>query len=225
MALTTNDGYHGLLKRISATYTQGRVQAVQAVNTRITETYWQVGQHIVEFEQAGKDRAVYGEALITNLANDLSLRHGKGFSRSNLIRIRQFYLAYPKGATLSHLLSWSHIVELLKIEDPLERSFHEQQTNRGRWSVRELIRQKESSLFLRLANSQNKAGVLQLAAAGRLLSSRLTYCANPMYLSSSKFRNPIKFRKRSLKLYSAIISNRFFWKWARALPLSGGNIA
>ena len=90
---------------------------MRAVNTQLIETYWQVGQHIVEFEQNGKIRADYGKALITSLAKDLNLRHGKGFSRSNLIRIRQFYLIYPKGATLSHLLSWSHYVELLKIDD------------------------------------------------------------------------------------------------------------
>jgi hypothetical protein len=51
---------------------------------------------------------------------NLTLRHGKGFSGSNLSRFRQFYVAYPKGATLSHQLSWSHIVELLKIDDPFE---------------------------------------------------------------------------------------------------------
>jgi len=74
-----------LLQQISDTYTQGRLQAVQAVNVHITQTYWQMGQHIVEFEQGGKTRAAYGKALISKLAQDLSLRHGKGFSRSNLV--------------------------------------------------------------------------------------------------------------------------------------------
>lgn len=120
-------GYQQLLGHISDTYTQGRSLAVQAVNAHLTQTYWQVGRHIVEFEQGGDTRAEYGKALIHRLAADLGLRHGKGFSRSNLIRIRQFYLAYPKGATASHLLSWSHWVELLKLDDPLERSFYEQQ--------------------------------------------------------------------------------------------------
>jgi len=54
-------------------------------------------------------------------------RHGKEFNRSNLTRIRQFFLAYPKGATASHFLSWSPVVELLKIDDPLERGFCERQ--------------------------------------------------------------------------------------------------
>ena len=106
--------YQNLLSRISDTYTVGQGRAMQAVNRELIETYWRIGRHIVEFEQQGKVRADYGKALLRYLARDLTLRHGKGFSRSNLIRIRQFYLTYPKGATLSHLLSWSHLVELLK---------------------------------------------------------------------------------------------------------------
>lgn len=62
--LNGSDGYRRLLQQISDTYTEGRVRAVQAVNTRLIETYWQVGQHIVEFEQAGQVRAEYGKALI-----------------------------------------------------------------------------------------------------------------------------------------------------------------
>ena len=62
------------------------------------------------------------------MSGDLTRCHGKGLSRSHSIRIKQLYLAYPKGATASHLLSWSHWVELLKLDDPLERGIHEQQT-------------------------------------------------------------------------------------------------
>jgi len=116
--LTTLPDYQTLLEQISGTYTQGRVYAVKTVNKQLIETYWQVGRHIVEFEQGGKIRAEYGTALLASLAKDLSLRHGKGFSRSNLIRIRQFYQFFPNSATLSHYLNWSHIVELLKIDDP-----------------------------------------------------------------------------------------------------------
>lgn len=150
MELSATDGCRQLLDQISETYAQGRVQAVQAVNSQIAQTYWQVGRRIVEFEQGGKSKAEYGKALIDNLARDLGLRHGRGFSRSNLIRSRQFYLAWPIGATLSHQLSWSHIVELLKLDDPLERSFYEQQTVREHWSVREALRH-ELELSLREA--------------------------------------------------------------------------
>ena len=54
------------------------------------------------------------------MSSNLTLRHGKGFSRSNVVDIRQLYLPYPKGQKLSHQLSWSHNVELLRIDDPLE---------------------------------------------------------------------------------------------------------
>ncbi|MDP2827760.1 MAG: DUF1016 N-terminal domain-containing protein [Sulfuricellaceae bacterium] len=106
--------------------------AVQAVNAHITETYWQVGRHIVEFEQAGKVRADYGKALIASLAKDLGLRHGKGFSRSNLVYMRLLYLRYPISQKPSHQLSWSHYVELLKLDDELERGFYERQFRRYR---------------------------------------------------------------------------------------------
>ncbi len=162
-------GYAGLVGQISATLLLGQGRAVQAVNAQLIDTYWKIGQHIIEFEQAGQERADYGSGLLDRLSRDLILHHGKGFSRSNLIRIRQFYVAYPIGATLSHLLSWSHVVELLKLDDPLERSFYEKQSFAERWSVRELVRQKESLLFLRLAASKDKQGIQKLAAQGQLI--------------------------------------------------------
>ena len=168
--LSTDPGYQALVDRISAVYAQGQLQAHRAVNEQLTRTFWQIGHDIMEYEQGGQPRAAYGQSLITNLSRDLRLRHGKGFSRSNVIRARQFYLAYPKGATLSHLLSWSHVVELLKLDDPLERSFYEQQCAREKWAVRELQRQIKSSLFLRLAASRDKSQVLKLAAEGNIVS-------------------------------------------------------
>ena len=159
--------YQHLLVKISDTYQSGQVKATQAVNIQLLETYWQIGRHIVEFEQGGNARAEYGKALISTLAKDLSLLHGKGFSASNVKRFRQFYLAYPIGATLSHQLSWSHLVEFLKIDDPLERSFYEKQTQLENWNIRELVRQKNTALFQRLALSKNKEEILKLATQGQ----------------------------------------------------------
>lgn len=199
MELSARDDYRNLLTKIGATYTHGQVQAIHAVNHELIATCWQVGQHIVEFEQAGQLRAEYGKALIQQLANDLTLRHGKGFSRSNLIRIRQFYLVYPKGATLSHLLSWSHVVELLKIDDPLERSFYEQQTVHERWSVRELIRQKDSALFLRLAASRDKAGILKLAAVGQIPEQPADLLREPYVFEFLKIPEPYRVSENQLE--------------------------
>lgn len=197
--LIASPDYLTLLEQISGTYTQGRGRAMQAVNDQLIETYWHVGRHIVEFEQGGKIRADYGTALLASLAKDLSLRHGKGFSRSNLIRIRQFYHAYPIGATLSHQLSWSHIVELLKIDDPLERGFYEQQTGRERWSVRELKRQKESGLLLRLAASKNKDGILQLAAQGQIVEQPADLLREPYVFEFLKIPEPYQVSESQLE--------------------------
>jgi hypothetical protein len=115
MELSTADEYQGLLVKISETYISGQVRAHQAVNVQLMKTYWKIGQYIVEFEQGGQAKAEYGKALLSNLSKDLSLCHGKGFSRSNLTYMRLFYLRYPICETMSHILSWSHYVEFLKL--------------------------------------------------------------------------------------------------------------
>ena len=178
------------MEEISKTYDRGRIRATQAVNIQLIETYWEIGRYIVEFEQGGEVKAAYGRGLITNLAKDLTCSLGKGFSRSNVIRFRQFYLLYPKGAALSHLLSWSHIVELLKIEDPLERSFYEKQTTTERWSVRELVRQKDSGLFLRLAVSRDREGILKLSEEGQLVEQPSDILRDPYVFEFLKIPEP-----------------------------------
>ena len=137
------------IHNISTTYKSGQSTAIQAVNHSLIKTYWEIGQHIVEFEQSGTTYATYGTGLLKTISKDLKYINSKGFSVSNLQRMRQFYIEYPNYATLSHNLNWSHIIEFLKIDDPLERSFYEQQAALEKWSVRELARQKKSGLFLR----------------------------------------------------------------------------
>ena len=184
--LTNQKDYNELVSQISATYNQGRQQAIQTVNIQLVTTYWEIGRYIVEFEQGGLERAVYGKSLINNLATDLSRLHGKGFSRSNLIYMRLFYLEYPISEKASHLLSWSHYVELLKIEDKLERSFYEKQSILEKWSIPELKRQKKASLFLRLAASKDKEGILHLAKQGQSVSRPEDVIRDPYILDFLK---------------------------------------
>jgi predicted nuclease of restriction endonuclease-like (RecB) superfamily len=182
--------YLALLGQISAVYKTGQQRALQAVNAVLTETYWQIGRDIVEFEQGGQRRADYGKGLLEQLSRDLTLHHGKGFSRSNLIRMRQFYLVYPKGATLSHFLNWSHWVELLKIDDGTERSFYEQQTILEKWSVRELQRQKKAALFLRLAAGKNREEILKLATQGQIVEQPTDILRDPYIFEFLKISEP-----------------------------------
>ena len=159
--------YQRLIDLISNCLTQGRVQAAKQVNTVLIQTYWQIGRYIVEFEQAGQERAEYGSRLLNQLSKDLKASHGKGFSRRNVLDMRRFYLTYPKWQTVSAKLSWSHYTERLAISDELARSFYEQQCIQDNWSVRELKRQKNAALFERVALSKDRAEILALAKRGQ----------------------------------------------------------
>ncbi len=106
--------YENLVSKISKTFSKGKQKAVNSVTEELLKAYWKVGENIIEFEQKGK-RAEYCSKLLETLSKDLTIIHRKGFSLSNLKRMRQFYTKYPNSATLSHQLSWSHYVELLKI--------------------------------------------------------------------------------------------------------------
>ncbi|WP_304772250.1 DUF1016 N-terminal domain-containing protein [Paramuribaculum intestinale] len=165
-AIVPQSEYDALIGRIDNLWTQAKNRAVEAVNTELLDANWQTGQYIVEFEQKGQIRAEYGKFLITRLAKDLTVRRGRGFSRSNLIYMRKFYLCFPKSETVSHLLTWSHYFELLKCEDSMEMQFYFQEAINQKWKVRELKRQIKSSRFQRLALSTDKKGVLALAHKG-----------------------------------------------------------
>lgn len=164
--INSNEMLNTLISNIEQTVAIAKEKLATSVNTTITETYWQIGKYIVETEQDGKIKAVYGKKLLTTLSHELTLRLGKGYSRPNLNNMRKFYLKYPNCQTVSDKLSWSHICELIKIDDDLERSFYERQTVNENWSVRELQRQIDSALFLRLAVSRDKEGILSLAQRG-----------------------------------------------------------
>ena len=177
-----NTGYKQLISQISNTFVDGQKKAIIAVNYSLVATYWKIGQYIVEYEQGGNQKAEYGKKLLENLSKDLSFLHGKGFSRSNIQRMKQFYQTYPISAKPSHKLSWSHYVELLKIDDPLERSFYEKQTQIESWSIPELQRQKKASLFLRLAASKNKAEILKLSKEGQKITNPADIIREPYIL-------------------------------------------
>jgi predicted nuclease of restriction endonuclease-like (RecB) superfamily len=161
-----SQSYQLLVDAIGSALNEARIKAVASVNTLLVQTNWEIGQYIVEFEQKGNDRAKYGDELMLRLSRDLTVKYGKGFSRSNLTYMRKFYISFPKSETLSHKLSWSHYFEILKAEDPMELHFYAKECEKENWSVRELKRQMNSMLFHRLALSKDKSSVLTLASEG-----------------------------------------------------------
>lgn len=157
---------NALANNIAQLVTEAKNRLSQTINTTLVSTYWSIGKYIVEFEQQGNAKAKYGTALLTSLSSILRAKLGKGYSRPNLNNMRKFYLLYPICQTVSDKLSWSHICELITIDDDFERNFYEKECVAARWDVRSLRRQMDSALYLRLAASTDKKGILQLAQSG-----------------------------------------------------------
>lgn len=158
-----------MIEQIETLLVNARRKVAAEVNTTLLSTYWQIGRLIVENEQQHNNRAEYGRQTLKTLSKILTQKFGKGFSVSNLQSMRRFYLTHEKQQTVSVKLSWSHYCELLIISDEQKRSFYEKECEKARWSVRELKRQIESSLFeqLLLSNGNaNKEKVLSLSQKG-----------------------------------------------------------
>ena len=159
-------GYKKLLDTIGFTLQRAREDVVTIINQKLVKANWEIGRHIVEFEQFGNERAEYGSDLLSRLSRDLMLLHGKGFGRRNVLDMRRFYLCFQKWQTVSAKLSWSHYIALLSVSEEVGRGFYEKQCVIENWSVRELERQIGSALFERLALSRDKKGVLALSKKG-----------------------------------------------------------
>jgi predicted nuclease of restriction endonuclease-like (RecB) superfamily len=158
-----------LVGQVKELIAAARSDVERHVNRVMLTTYWNVGRLIVEHEQGGSAKAEYGRRMMKNLSRELTRELGRGFSLSNIFNMRAFYLNYPKFQTASGKLSWSHYCELLGVSDKNAREFYERESENANWSIRELRRQIDTSLFERLLLSDGKANkekVLELAAEG-----------------------------------------------------------
>lgn len=124
-----------------------RKNATRKVNDELIIAYWKIGEIIVRYEQNDSLRAAYGEQTLKQLSKELTKELGKGFSRSNLQNMRAFYLYYEKCQSVTGKLSWTHYCELLSITDKEKRQFYENEAQNSNWSVREMKRQIETSLY------------------------------------------------------------------------------
>ena len=128
----------------------------KSINNAMVMLYWTIGEYLV-CNVLDNSKAEYGQRIIEDLAQKLSLNYGKGFEKSALFRMIKFYREFPnseKVATLSQQLTWSHFVELLPIEDELKRNFYAVMCSNENWSVRTLRERRKSMLFERTAISK-----------------------------------------------------------------------
>ncbi len=193
-----------LFQKVADLIEQARKRVVTAVNVAEVYTKYHIGQYIVEYEQKGNIRAQYGKQVLKGLSEKLTARFGAGWSYANMKNIRQFYVIYSERLTSGYpfgspkanrqlanyndspdngfLLSWSHYLILMRLENPEARNFYEIECAQQQWSKRQLSRQVGSSLYERLALSRNKDEVMRLAQEGQTIEKPSDIIKNPITL-------------------------------------------
>lgn len=208
---------------------EAKKQVVRNVNSVMVFTYYHIGRMIVEDEQQGTKRAEYAKQILINLSIALTKEYGKGYSIDNLELMRKFYLTYSQISespsrkstlqkseslirkfnnitdfTNSFHLSWTHYIQLIKIHNKNERKFYEIEAIQNNWSVRELQRQYQSSLYERLALSRDKKGVKKLALKGQNIEQPTDALKQPYVLEFLDLKEDVRYSESDLE--TAIIT-------------------
>lgn len=195
--------------------------AVNQVNYIQLMTYYSIGRWIVEEQQEGSHRAKYGQQVINNLSKRLLNEFGRGFSGDTLKNARKFYLMYKERISetvfslfaieksetvfsfldkdMSLKLSWSHYLQLMRIENADERSFYEIEATKSNWSVRTLQRQYNSSLYERLALSRDKSEVMRLSVEGNVVTTPQDIVKQPTVLEFLGLEEKAKYVESDLE--------------------------
>lgn len=142
--------------RNSVITAQSKVTSV--INTAMVLAYWEIGEQI--YVACGEnERAKYGKSLLKYLSQELTKEFGRGFDITNLRKMRQFYLTFPKRDTLCLELSWSHYRLIMRINNEERRKFYYQECIKSKWSVRQLERQINTLYYDRILASHDKVSV------------------------------------------------------------------
>lgn len=161
-----------------------RQQVLRAADSVQVRTCWTVGRHIVEFEQGGAARAVYGKRLLADLAESLTAEFGKGFDERNLRHMRAFYTGFPIRNALRSELSWTHYRALLRVEKSAARLWYMNEAADQNWNTRALDRQIGTLYYERLLGSKDRRPVHKEAAAqiGALAPAPRDFIRDPVML-------------------------------------------
>lgn len=218
-----------LFGKIADLLNEARKFIVKNVNQTIVLTYFEIGKLIIEEEQEGKERAEYGKSVLKELSQRLTDEFGKGYSVYNLERMRNFYLVFKKRIDKTEKsasvmrksdeeksaspmqkfespfnLSWTHYLLLLKIDNEDERNFYEIEAINNNWSVRELERQYDSSLYERLVLSRDKEGIKELNRIGQVVTKPIDTIKEPYVLDFLGLEEKDKYTESDLE--TAIIN-------------------
>ena len=179
----------------------------KAVNTGILEANWKIGRRIVEEEQAGASRAEYGQRVINDLAEKLSVEFGRGFDARELRRYRQFYLLFPKWDALRPELTWTHYRTLIRVENERARLYYMNEAALQNWSTRALDSQIERLTYERILSSQNQLIVTEAedAASRQAQLTPADIIKDPYVLDFLGLPSGVNFYEKDLE--KALIDN------------------
>jgi len=158
----------GLFRDVAKLIDETRKSVAYTVNSALTYMYWQIGKRINE-EILQFERAEYGAQIVASLTQQLQNAYGKGFDKSNLTRMMNFATIFPNEeivVSVIRQLSWTHIVNLLPLKDPLQRDFYVEMCKMERWSVRTLRQKIDGMLYERTAISRKPDELIRQEIAG-----------------------------------------------------------
>ena len=213
-----NDEANMLVNDLRSIVNKARSKAFAAVNYSLVERNWRIGKRIVEEEQNGEARAEYGKHIIEVASAALTEEFGKGFSETNLINFKKFFLLFKEleiHQTVSeefrkqvlHLLPWSHYERLIRIEDKRARDWYAKEAFEQGWSYRTLSRNINTLYYERLLMSKDKAPVEKemKEKTNEFQQDKLEYIKSPVVMEFLGL--PSDSSLKESKLESAIIDN------------------
>ncbi|HEV3414297.1 MAG TPA: PDDEXK nuclease domain-containing protein [Puia sp.] len=134
-----------------------RDKVFRTANVAVVRSYWEIGRLMLEEEQNGSDRAAYGKQVVELLSKRLQSIYGKGYNKTNLWYMRQFYRLFENPHALRGELSWTHYRLLLKVEEKSARTFYMEEATVGNWNTRTLERQINSLYYERILMSSKQS--------------------------------------------------------------------
>jgi hypothetical protein len=141
-----------------------RQDVALAVNSALVTLYWRIGQRIRK-DILREQRAEYGQQIVSALGTQLTAEFGRGFGQRNLFRMIRFAEVFPDFQIVSALrtqLGWTHLRQIIPIDDPLKRDFYAEMCRIERWSTRTLEKKIGSMLFERTALSKKPAKLAEI---------------------------------------------------------------
>jgi predicted nuclease of restriction endonuclease-like (RecB) superfamily len=178
----------------------------QTSNFAMVETYWRIGEKIVE-EQKGEIYAKYGENLLRNVSARLHAEFGKGFTYVNLTNMRKFYLQFPNVYALRKELSWTHYRSLIRVENLKTREVYMNEAANNQWSTRFLDEQVDKHSCERLISTHKEAiNELNIKHKKQLIINQQDYILrDPVLLDFYNLHEHPKYKESDIE--QAIIDN------------------